>query len=280
MDPKWLLADDLAELLGPVVSASRAATSVVGRGAARQAAGSDPEHVEQLREYWRRWETVVSPEVVGGFLTLFGGQPEIVEMAQEFLGPNRSVNVVRGRLGMRYRVDSMGRGGTPVKDVDLQRMRFAFVDAAAGETVEIANLVGDLILVELSREVETIFVGHIGSTYGGENPTNVATLRSFDFADYARRQLIEILVQSATYLLSEVYWVVADALEEVFSELDESEQLDLPVAQSLIADHLLFYFSQLKGRSPRLNEFTKRWSSLRHQRAEEEQHFQLSGEAH
>ena len=279
VDAKWLLADDLAELLGSLASASRTATSVVGRGAVRHAAGSDPEHVAQLRAYWRRWDTVVSMEVVGGFLTLFGGQAEIVEMAQEFLGPNRSVNLVRDRLGMRYRVGSTGRGGTPVRDIDLQRMRFAFVDAAAGETVEIANLVGDPIHVELSRDVETVFVGHIGSTYGGENPTNVATFRSFDFSDYTRKQLIEILVQSASYLLSEVYWVVADALEEVFSELDESEQLDLPVAQSLIADHLLFYFSQLKGQSPRLNEFTKRWSSLRHQRAEEELHFQRSGEA-
>ncbi|MCG3777273.1 MAG: hypothetical protein JW395_4151 [Nitrospira sp.] len=200
---------------------------------------------DTLGNYFDRWEGRIQPEVIGGFLSLLGEGPGLDKLVSRFLG-NRTVPGTRAQLGWVQLEGNIGGAGEDAQTV-MARYRF-MVDLVESDTVSLSNLLGQPFQARLGEQVTNIVVGDpffTSLTIPGKNlALQQIFLRMIDPDDYQESELSSILQDSAEYVLRRVYLQSPD-LGELWSELSESEQLDIGVARNLLLDQATFYLRQL-----------------------------------
>jgi hypothetical protein len=103
---------------------------------------------ERLREYFDPWRDAIPNEQIGGFLALLGDDPGVRQLAQSFLGHNRTLEETRANFEMPELCS-----GTYIEDrVVVHLVREA--------TVRVLNLFGHPIDVPRDERPSTLFVGY------------------------------------------------------------------------------------------------------------------------
>ena len=121
---------------------------------------------ERLREYFKAWRDLVPNEQIGGVLALLGDDAGIRDLAQAYLGHNRTLEETRGKFGLPDMQCGCDANGQPViEDAQtlFRRQRIA-VEILNEPTVIVLNLLGDEIPVPRNQQPSIIFVG-----YGSRN---------------------------------------------------------------------------------------------------------------
>ena len=223
---------------------------------------------DAFRSFWQGWDTVIAPEVIGGFLALFATKnASIRALAQEFLGPARDVDLFLSRIERS--------AAFPTASTHDPQYPFVFdvTDPRTQETVETLNLLGEPFHAQIAREASSILMDlPRGVTEGNRPLAQLWRFRKLEPSEHTREQLLEFLVDAANTFLLKECWAVADNLEEVLSELAETEQLDLAVAQSMILESGFFYLRQLSAAAiPTIRPLILKWDTLRYRLEEERQ---------
>ncbi|MBC8492984.1 MAG: hypothetical protein H8D43_04285, partial [Chloroflexi bacterium] len=239
---------------------------------------------DALEAFFATWKGRVNDEVIGGFLSLLGDDPAIIKLAQGYLG-NRTLAPTRDLIGWKALPRSaptggiIGGGGEDIHQI-MNWQRFVVVIEDQGETIELNSLLGTLFTARRLPQsaLSHLFIGDrpikvIGIRDG--NQINHIRLARIAPADCTPQQLSSLLRESARQLLRKVYSQSGLDLDAAWDELEQSEQLDIQLAQRLLLDSSFFYLKQLGVHTHRplgpLGEVLRRWEDARRLRAEEEQ---------
>lgn len=249
---------------------ARWAASLRGRG--RSAYGQPPGPDDQLHAaepsngsaaevllaYFAPWEACLHDQrpLIGAFLSLLGGDPEVVALAERYLLPRFSVESFHQRLPYRPMAAGMVGADEPVHQA-LHSYRFSLtVLPAEQRQCNVPNLLGETIPVPLSQTPTGLLVGE---PYQNGRRVQVV-FRQLDPTAH-RQQLAELLAHSAQVIWRRVYWQQHNEhLSDVLAELARTDQVDLQVVQETLLDHCLFYLQQLKAGQVRgLDDLRDEW---------------------
>lgn len=224
----------------------------------------------KLQEYFHEWEGALPHEVIGGFLCLLGDYPKIVELAGNYL-QKRSIAVTRESFEWIPLPESANIVGAGEGVQTVMSKQSFLIRSTDSDYVDMRSLLGNTFRARLSRDFNTILVD------GGEFPRvpghRVAgiQLRKIETEDVTKEKLSSLLLESARLILRRVYHQTVSNLENVWSDLVQSEQLDIRIAQTLILESAFFYLQQLSTRfESTIKELMKKWEEARHRKAEED----------
>ncbi len=275
VDPDHVLGEQHARLLEAFVpSSGEAATDPADTASHDADRRSDS---RSIGDYLRDFELHVAPEVLGGFAAVLGDDQEICDKAQEYLEPRWSLRNFRQRIDWEVLPSTTEPGSLQVagagEDVHaaMSKQRFLFRVARGGaeQAWSVLNLLGDQIQVPMSAEYDDLIVGQFRNAPGHGYRTYEISLRGTDPATLPRPRLINLFRDTAAVILDKVYCQAAGNLGSLWSELAESEQLDLEVSQRLVLDHALFYVRQLGGRDSEIfARFGRYFDDIRYREAE------------
>ncbi|MDA1231394.1 MAG: hypothetical protein O2856_11520, partial [Planctomycetota bacterium] len=205
-----------------------------------------PAAAERLREYFDTWRALVPNEQIGGFLALLGDDASMRELAQDFLGRNRTLEETREKFGLPEVQCGRDPRGVPIME-DAQTMirkQRVVVEIADEPTVRVLNLFGDEISAPRNDRPATLFVG-----YGNRNSPfphrmdqglrlRCFRLNAIDPNAFSEADLSRLLRDSAVKFIGEAYnsWESQTRFAATWDELAASDQLDIRIAQSLILD--------------------------------------------
>jgi hypothetical protein len=234
---------------------------------------------ERLHEYFDSWRDLVPNEQIGGFLSLLGDDASIRELAQEFLGRNRTLEETREKFGLPEMQCGCDPAGVPIME-DAQTMirkQRVVVEIADEPNVRVLNLLGNEVNVPLNVRPMTIFVG-----YGTQNnpfPQRIDQglrlrcfrLNAIDPSVFRETDLSQLLRNSATKFIGEAYncWESQTQFAATWDELAASDQLDIRITQSRIIEHGFLILAQYGLRSdPKLARVLARWDAADRLKAE------------
>lgn len=229
----------------------------------------------RLRQYFDPWRDIIPNEQIGGFLSLLGDDPDVRNLAAEFLGTNRTLEETREKFGLpEMRVGQKMEDGLTM--IHLQRVVVETVD---GPTVTVRNLLGEMIDLPRNVKPPTIFVGYgSGKHYFPHRSFDdfrviCFRLNQIDPRDFTAAELSRLLMDSAIRFIGEAY----NSREQQTSfrrtwekDLAESDQLDISITQSRIIEHGFLILDQYGLRStPELAEVLKQWDAADRLKAEQ-----------
>lgn len=190
-----------------------------------------------LRDYFQPWTWRVSPLLLSGLLILFGREDSIRSLTKSLLGQHSPEWLIDQ---YPWNVPPRGRlAGFSLKQA-IEHTRIV-VKLHSGNSASVHSILGKLIRVRLHETVSTLFVGRMG--YAGNNFELV--LRHFEIDKCTDQQLSQLLQDSITYLLKEVYEQRSSHLDPLWNQLDKSDQVDIELAKALMLDNIPFYLKQL-----------------------------------
>ena len=220
-----------------------------------------------LRRYFSTWRDEVPPECIGAFLTVLGDDEGMVRLAREFLG-NRSLD------GVRQDIDaySTPQIGQPLR-VQAGQYRFACV-AHGSRRVGLLSLLGTRFSTDLAGQVRTLFLGDGLEVYHGDGNWYRRTLHLAPIpADqFTPDQLGEILLNSTTGILHNVYCLREIRLGPLWKRLSHSAQLHIRIAQNRVVDAAQAFLRQVGAhRTPEVEAVLREWDTADRRRAEAEE---------
>ena len=146
---------------------------------------------------------------------MLGGQPEVEQVARNFLG-KRSIEGVRNEIGWLAKV----RDGqdTPLFDglnqhEAIKKMEF-LISIEDSDSITVSSIFNSPIIVKLSSSPRTIIVKH--SFYGQYGIS--FQLRKLNFTDWNEIALSTLLKDSAEFILKTVY-EQPSSLEKIWTDL-------------------------------------------------------------
>ena len=248
--PGDCLGDKTAEILGHLRNSHK--TEVTrGKNAVLDSDSSGLDVV--LERYFERWtQHGCAPEVLGGFFSLFAAfDPTLEELAKKYLG-SRAIRVVWRGLGIGegWKVD-WKRPGRSVESVSF-RIR---VQVMHEQKLEVLSLAGCNFLARLKTESESLLAGNIPSPKAptADHLSWVIVLRRLDPSLLSAGKMQELVWATTAQILrnchlcnktSSQHWLL-QAEEFWKSQLEQSSQLDIKVAQQRTQDALPVLFRQL-----------------------------------
>lgn len=199
---------------------------------------------EQLKAYFEPWHGKVSYELLGCFLSVMGDDSGIKGLAKEYFDwGHRTVEATRDLMEWE-RAPNSGSFNESMQDT-MRKQRFVLT-VNQSDQVRVYNLLGEAISVLLHQDINNIFVGEDSCRLGqGDLRTGYINIRVIDVEQYTSTQLSEWLRNSTETLLRRIYGRVVPNLEEIWSTIDEREQLDIQIAQQLVLESAFFYLRQL-----------------------------------
>lgn len=220
-----------------------------------------------LRRYFSTWRDEVPPECIGAFLTVLGDDEVMVRLAREFLG-NRSLD------GVRQEIDaySTPQIGQPLR-VQAGQYRFACV-AHGSRRVKLLSILGTRFSANLAGQVQTLFLGDGLEVYQGDGNWYRRTLHLAPIpADqFTSDQLSEILLNSTTEILYNVYCLREIRLGPLWKRLSHSAQLHIRIAQNRVVDAAQAFLRQVGAhRTPEVEVVLREWDAADRRRAEAEE---------
>jgi hypothetical protein len=266
-----ILADDLAALLAGLCASPNRADAQPRSPAVGQRLESEVQQAADIvADYFRSWEGNVPNDVIGGFLALLGGDPQIEELANRYLG-KRSLDETRRNL----RVSPSPFGHRQLRMPD-QRFSITIVH---GASVEVTNLLGQRREMALATDFDSVLVGFgkgqsLEIVQGGPHRVSRIQLRHVDFSKPRDPVVLtQLLSNAARLILADAYEVRHESLPEIvaeeFRDLRDSDQLEIRVVQQLILEDAELLLSQLGLQSDELlGAVIAKQTSFRRLRAE------------
>ena len=232
---------------------------------------------EVLKQYFQGWEGAVPGEVIGGFLSLLGNYPKLLELSEQYLG-NRTVEGVRAQLDLNWEITPYSSAGGANENIHetMKKQRF-LVEVFEDGTVKVTNLLGLSFHARIEqKEFDSLFVGSANEQFrdktGMNYRVNRIQLLLVQPDRLQRHLLLDFIKNSAGMLLDKVYKQTIQNLDEVFDDLAQSEQLDIKIAQNLLLNSAFFYVQQLEMHrvDNGLSTALQKWDEARRLRTEAE----------
>ncbi|GAA5502367.1 hypothetical protein Dxin01_02111 [Deinococcus xinjiangensis] len=222
---------------------------------------------KRLEEYFAAWESLVPGELIGALCSVLGGDPEVEQFARMQLG-SRELDVIRG-------IVQEDTGGLPpgIKSFDdwIGQTRVT-VQITDDDRIWVMSLCDLPIQVGRDTSNPQVLVGRPEpGRFNGEFYVTPLKLNTFDLTSFSRQQLTDALLKATRAVLSGMYLIKKDHLEELWKELSASDQFDLLYTQDIIVQDSISYIKHqlsLPGDHP-LNDLFRRWESARQKEAEE-----------
>lgn len=183
---------------------------------------SDKEPYQLLQEYFGEWQTYVNDEAIGAFLCLIAGNDaKIRGLAQEFLLKRNFDDVLTRLIGTE------------------EPRSFEITIQAKGEnTKQLKSLTGDYFTAKLQNE-ENFTTFYVNRRLN-ETTQHLELVHINISTDTSNDKLVAILKESVSTLITKVYGIDSSSLpesfEEVWEDLNKSEQLDIKVTRGVILD--------------------------------------------
>ncbi len=210
---------------------------------------------------------------IGGFLALLGDDPEVRNLAQEFLGRNRTLDETREKFALpdvQCGRDPTTGQATMEDAVTMIRKQRVVVEIARDATVDVLNLVGDSVKVPRNERPSTLFVGYGSRVKPFPQRMSRGTrvlcfrLNAIDPRDFSEHELGALLRESAAKFIAEAYnsYEQQTKFATAWEELAASDQLDIRIAQSRIIKHGFLILDQYGLRSdPELARILDLWDT-------------------
>ena len=219
-----------------------------------------------LSEYFEHWEAYVQPATVGGLFAVLGTR--FKPLAEKWLQPHSLPLLLQSlhwRDTPRGRMQNMSKSGA----LDTVRIGIRIVNS---DSVEVPNLFGNPIAVPLASQPQNLIVGTL--SWKGSFSVELWLRKNLELARYTPIELSTLLRSTAEYLYRQLYDQPQGDFSEIWSGLEQSDQLELMVARALILDHLPFVLRDQIGaqkRSADLAKMLKSYDKARRAKTEAEQ---------
>lgn len=225
---------------------------------------------KRLKAYFRPWENSIPTEQIGGFLSLLGDDANVRELAESYLGGNRTLQQTRRKFGLE---DWCDKHGTIREDgLTMIAKQRAVVEIVSSPTLRVLNIFGTTIEAERNLMPSSIFIG-----YGKRNfpfPHRVVDgkrvlcfrLNDIDTRMVNPTDLADLLRDSCVKLIQQAYnqYENQTRFSDAWEELSQSDQLDIFNAQETIIEDALFILLQYGLKSdPTLGPILRDWMSAR-----------------
>lgn len=226
-----------------------------------------------LRRYFEPWEDLVSPETIRAFLSILGDSKSLLELAHSYQG-GHSVEWMRDELPWvtNKQMESDGQkcwlyGMDQHEAMSVHRF---IVLPVKGESVPVISITGEKINAVLDKQFETLIVGDIWYEKAQDNLIFPKIfLRSLNTDNFTEESLSNLLRKSMEYLLKKAYNQYKVHLDDLWTKIDKTEQLDVRTTQQLVMKHLPYYLKQLGNtRQPELKKVISHWNDARYKVAE------------
>lgn len=263
VDAAWLVNARQAEILGLGQGAIPGTSSRVDAGntTASGQATSGGDAGATLKRYFSGWRNRCPDEAIGGFLAFLGDEPDVRELAQDYLGM-REIATVRKMVEWQPLPDNVGGGGEDVGTV-MQQQRFVIEVIQPGDPQQVRNLVGDSISVPVAHDLTSLIQNRLFDSHV-HGRTNRLRLFDIDPSTHDSPTLSALLRASTFAILAHVYYQAAyrqhgpSRLDEFWKDLEDSHLVDLRTAQEVVLHHLLSSAKLLKiGPAPALRELIR-----------------------
>lgn len=229
--------------------------------------------IQRLSDFFAAWEGLIAQELICTFIILLGDQPQMRNLAERFRG-NHSIDWICETIPWELIPQHDG-----VVIIDLSKKetfnRYRFlIEIIAGDTIEVNSLLGEKIQVPLISTTDgstSLIVGTPNEDILNKDGKFYVLLqiRQPDLTALSIDTLSQCLKQSAEMLLRKVYQRHHCNLDNVWEELNKSEQLGIHIAQRLVLEHAPFYLRQLGiHKHPILKTQLNRWNEVRHKISE------------
>lgn len=196
-----------------------------------------------LEYYFRSWESHVPHDVIGGFVALLGGDPDVEDLAKRYLG-KRSLDETRRNLCVSP--SPFGRRHMRMTDAAFE------ISIVNSKTELMTNLLGQQFEAALTSSSETILIGRGDGRNYEARPSGAIGLRfrAIDFNETSNpADATRMLSHAATVLLEEVFQIqqhsIRDLVDKTFADLQASDQLEIRVTQQLILEDAELLLAQL-----------------------------------
>ncbi len=223
-----------------------------------------------VKNYFSEWEPYIQNlEIIGGFLCLLGDQPGLHNLAEKYLG-RRDVDQTRELLDWMTDAAMWHKGETVRERMKRQFFFIKVVDSET-KTVMVKALTDATFNARLLPE-ETLH--HL--LYEGEDKRPVTPpivsgqvydflcLRKLRLDQTDPGRLIELLKETARILLFEAYYQDIPNFDDYWRELEQTDQLDIEIAQDTIIDSAFTYIPTLGLATHNLfRQKIKTWEDIR-----------------
>jgi hypothetical protein len=259
---QYQLQDDQAGILAGLIEDSKVEPLV------NAAPTPDTDMVNLLEKYFRPWGELMQPGPVGAFLALLGLPAR--DLAKEWLAPH-SFEVFAELIGW---VDPGRHSDGALKWMGEKSVTDALnllqpqVSISMEDQMQVASITGEMIIVELDDDFDTILVGK--PFWNGGYSVSLYLRNIPRLGERSASDLSLLLKQTCVFLLREAYEQKHLNLGPLWDELEKSDQLSLAIARDLILDNLSFYLQQLKvaKRSPLLQSALDDLNRLQQEKSE------------
>lgn len=269
VDSSHILDQDQKRILKALIAQpakKREITALINNEFERDVYASVKETGRTLKKFFSAWDGLIEPEIICAFLCLLGDDPQILKLADEYKG-RHSIQWIRENLS--WGAWASGSNDTWLVGLSsheaFEKHRF-IVKIVSGDMVEVISLIGEPIMVSLDNDIRSLLVGSLWY----EKPKDLLIfpkihLRQLDLEKYSPEQLTSFLRISAEILLKDFYNQGNYNLENLWNELDKSDQLDIQIARRLIMKHIPLYLRQLGiHQHPRLSKEIHKWNEARY----------------
>ena len=260
VDSTYLLDHEQARCLGNLINLSTDRQHVQSE----QWIVNDPELLLQatpnnVKNYFKDWDGRIESDLIGFFVSLLGGHADMEKVAQGFLG-NKSLEGVRASIDWQTKQGD-GRDKVLFDGLDqhdaIKEMEF-LISVEGGAPIQVESILKQPIKVDLSNRPNTIIVNH--SFYSQYRVRFY--LKKLDFNNFSENELLQILQRSSEFILTTIYEQKID-LNNVWTDLGESDQLDIEIARSLILDELPANLRQLSLGNDEIKKALQKYSNAR-----------------
>ena len=198
---------------------------------------------ENIRTYFQRWEGIIPPEVICGFVSILGDDHRMVKLAEHFQG-RHSVGWIRNKVPWTAYYDGWLNGLKYIEALSKHRL---IVEIVSGKEIYVKSLTGEDLKVKLNENFSTLALGKPFYEWPRGNDTIHVKIRLRSVSDekMASDQFSEYLKRTGEYLLKALYGQKDCDLTSLWDELNSSEQLDVRIALRLVMKHIPFYLDQL-----------------------------------
>ena len=198
---------------------------------------NDLEIAEILRNYFRLWEAQVPHDSIATFLTLLSGSGEVRSLAESFFR-NRTLKGTKDEMGAKW--NDRGRGefsGYPWASV-IASASFS-LSVIGDDQTEAHSIFGERIQVPLKDEknLDSILILNKAQSFSSSKTVKLG-LRQINPDNYERDDLLKILQNSSEQIIREVFGQNI-SLGNIWSDLSESNQMDIKLAQRIILDNVV-----------------------------------------
>lgn len=226
----------------------------------------------RIIELCRRLEHVAPPAAIGGLLCILGDHPRIVQVAQEYIG---QVSPSTFRAKVDWNRGELPRGPFATIAEAIASHRY-LIEVSSDRTIPVLNLVGQQFDALVQSDFSHLLLGRISLVAGADGLakwTRRICFRDATSDQLAARDCNRLLFETAATILEDVFEQrERRVIEDMWSDLLKTDQIDVRIAIEYILDSAFTYLATVMGSDPtdQLAEIWRRWDKARRQKVEAE----------